>query len=273
MTVIFTSRFQNPELATDDYTVVGIVRGIPRYRLNYKLAGNIIDIAPPRELFSIYDREKFTPPYMAHLDRLGVGKVKAQLQKYLDMGKDVVLCCYEDVREPNEWCHRLVFASWWMLRTGQVIPELKDDSPIKVKVRKLIVSNRPLMQEKVDPASTATKAEPLKIWTVCSLWFEDGWHSGNMYYQIDPKTSKKVRIADALARDLVLQGKAELVQDEDSKARIKFVLFDEPASKAYWLARDGTEREIDFESALNLVMDSKARIHDIQIGQKPYKTE
>lgn len=263
--MIFTSRFQNPELAAGDYTVVGIVRGMPRFRLSYKLAGNIIDIAPPRELFHINDRDEFTPLYMAHLDRLGVERIRGHLQKYLDMGKGVVLCCYEDVREPGEWCHRLVFASWWMSQTGEVIPELKNDSPIKIKTRKPVVSISSV-QEKANQAPSVTEAEPLKIWTVYSLWFEDGWHGGDMYYQLDPKTGKKTRITDAAARDLLAQGKAELVINEDSKARIKFVLSDEPVSKAYWLARDGTEREMDFEDALKFVMDGKARIHDIQTG-------
>ena len=64
---------------------------------------------------------------------------------------------------------------------------------------------------------------------------------------------------------MVAQGKAELVHDEDSKAKIKFVLSEEPASKAYWLARDGTEREMEFKSALRLVMDKKAKIQNIAV--------
>lgn len=209
--MIFTSRFQNPELVKGDYTVVGIVRGAPRFHLKYRPAGNIIDIAPPRELFDVDDRNKFTPPYMAHLDLLGGVKIRAQLQKYLDIGKNVVLCCYEDVREPGEWCHRLVFDSWWVLRTGEIIAELKDDSPVKIK--RPIITNQSLTQKKADEDSTAEKAEPLRIWTVCSLWFEDGWHSGDMYYQIDSKTGNKLRIADSAACDLILQGKAELLQE------------------------------------------------------------
>ncbi len=84
-----------------------------------------------------------------------------------------------------------------------------------------------------------------------------------MFYQVDRSTNKKVRIADAVVKDLVEHGKAELVRYESSMAKIKFVLSEEPASKAYWLARDGTEREIDFKSALKLVMDKKAKIQDI----------
>lgn len=52
------------------------------------------------------------------------------------MGKPVVLCCYEDVRKPGEWCHRLVFAEWWFKRTGEKIIELQDPSPNKWEKKK-----------------------------------------------------------------------------------------------------------------------------------------
>lgn len=134
--MIYTSRFSNPELKSGNYTVVGIVRYLPRFKLSYERAGNIIDIAPPKELFKVYDRQIFTEPYMKHLDKIGFDKIAAQIQRYVDLNKDVVLCCYEDVRLPNEWCHRLVFAEWWLKNTGQVIPELKDDSKPKIKIKK-----------------------------------------------------------------------------------------------------------------------------------------
>ena len=131
--MIYTSRFSNPELKSGNYTVVGIVRGVPRFRLGYERAGNIIDIAPTKELFSINDKEEFTAPYKKHLDDVGVERISAQIQKYVELGKDVVLCCYEDVRIPGEWCHRLIFAEWWLSKTGEALSELKDDSPVKVK--------------------------------------------------------------------------------------------------------------------------------------------
>ena len=127
---LYTSRFQNPTLTDNRYTVVGIVRYLPRFKLKYNLAGNIIDIAPTKALFNIYDRATFTPPYKQHLDEVGLKQISAQLKKYLDMGKDVALCCFCDVRKPD-WCHRLVFAEWWQEKTGEVINELEDNSPIK----------------------------------------------------------------------------------------------------------------------------------------------
>lgn len=128
---IWTSRFSNPELQSGAYTVVGIVRYLPKYPLKYTLAGNIIDIAPPRWLFNEYDRKKFTEPYCRNLDKIGFPIINEQIRRYLGKGKDVVLCCYEDVRKQDEWCHRLVFAEWWARKTGEIIHELKDTSQIK----------------------------------------------------------------------------------------------------------------------------------------------
>ena len=106
--MIYTSRYQNPELATGHYTVVGVTRGKPKFPLKYPLAGNIMEIAPPGYLFNEYDRGRFTPRYFQHMDRQGVDKIVRILAGYERLGKDVVLCCFEDVRKPNEWCHRLV---------------------------------------------------------------------------------------------------------------------------------------------------------------------
>lgn len=129
--VTMTSRFSNPELRSGQYTVVGIVRFMPRFPLAYPVAGNIKEIAPPANLFHVYDRGIFTAPYKEHLNSIGVENISERLQHYAAFGKDVVLCCYEDVRQPDEWCHRLVFAEWWLEQTGEQIVELPDFSPIR----------------------------------------------------------------------------------------------------------------------------------------------
>nr|DAX35169.1 MAG TPA: protein of unknown function DUF488 [Bacteriophage sp.] len=129
MAKIWTSRFSNPELKSGEYTVVGIVRSLPRFPLKYTLAGNIMDIAPPRSLFKENNQQRFAEPYCRNLDRIGFAAIDAQICHYLAQGKDVVLCCYEDVRKgPHNWCHRIVFADWWLRQTGERIEELKDSS-------------------------------------------------------------------------------------------------------------------------------------------------
>lgn len=128
---IYTSRFSNPELRTGKYTVVGIVRGLPKFHLGYSLAGNIIEFAPPGYLFNENDRAVFTRKYFRHMDIIGKDRAKELLRPYSLLEKDIVLCCYEDVRIPDEWCHRLVFAEWWQARTGTAISELRDGSMCK----------------------------------------------------------------------------------------------------------------------------------------------
>lgn len=130
MAKIYTSRFSNKELETGKYTVAGIVRSMPRFPVKYIISGDIIQIAPPGYLWNENNREKFREPYFRHLEKYGYPVIGAIIREYLDMGRDVVLCCYEDVRKPDEWCHRLVFAEWWKEKTGQIIEELPDPSPV-----------------------------------------------------------------------------------------------------------------------------------------------
>lgn len=129
MPKLYTSRFSNKELETGKYTVVGVVRSMPRFPVKYRISGDIIQIAPPGYLWNENDRARFREPYFRHLEKSGYPVIGAIIQSYLDEGKDVVLCCYEDVRKPGEWCHRLVFAEWWYEKTGQKIEELPDPSP------------------------------------------------------------------------------------------------------------------------------------------------
>ena len=149
--MIYTSRYSNPELRTGKYTVVGITRGAPKFALHYPLSGNIIEIAPPGWLFHENDRARFTPKYFSNMDSIGVQRISDILTMYEKRGKPVVLCCYEDVRKPGEWCHRLVFAEWWLKRTGEIIEELPDPSPCRLEKPKSEV------QKPEEPASVQLK--------------------------------------------------------------------------------------------------------------------
>ena len=255
--MIYTSRFQNPALKSGNYTVVGIVRGLPRFRLGYKLAGNIIDIAPTREIFHINDREEFTVPYKQHLDDVGFERISAQLQKYVDIGKDVVLCCYEDVRIPNEWCHRLVFAEWWKEKTGESISELPFEPQI---------ASEPNVQRS-QPISDTDK--PL-IKVIYSLWTDtvNGelvYQGNDMYYLVNRETGKLSIMANAKARELISSGMADVWLDYDSIEKIRFVLPKVPVGKAYIADKKGREKEIDLKNALRLIEEGKAVVRDIEV--------
>lgn len=126
--MIYVSRYSNKELQTGKYTAVRISIGTPRWPLGYKLDGEIKELMP-FGMKDIEDKETFRPLYYDRLEKFGFERIDAQLKRYQSLGKDVVLLCYEDVRKgPHNWCHRSVFADWWLKETGEVIPELKDVS-------------------------------------------------------------------------------------------------------------------------------------------------
>lgn len=131
---IYTSRFSNPELRKGCYTAVRIAVGAPRWDVGYRLDGECKDLMP----FGLFgkdnddsDAEAFKRKYFARLDKAGVNKIRAQLAHFESMGKDVVLLCWEDIRKGEiDWCHRTMFAQWWLERTGEVIEELSDPTNI-----------------------------------------------------------------------------------------------------------------------------------------------
>ena len=125
---------------------------MPRFPTKYRISGDIRQIAPPGYLWNENDRARFREPYFKHLEKTGYPVIGAIIQEYLNEGKDVVLCCYEDVRKPGEWCHRLVFAEWWLQRTGEMIEELPDPSPNKW-------AKQPEPQKAVEP-----DAVQMKMW-------------------------------------------------------------------------------------------------------------
>ena len=236
--MIFTSRYANPELNSCKYTAVRISLGLPKWKLGYEIAG-AIDELMPRGIFGIEDYDEFHRRYFEKLDAIGVDKIREKLRQFEKLGKPVVLLCFEDIRKGAwNWCHRNMFASWWEYNTGEIISELQDESnfkagpPPKPKTTQKVSNANgqlaiPLSTKSDDTASNTDNAaeEKMLIWVVYSLWYDKGeWHGGDMFYQVDRSTLKKTRIADATAKELVEQGKAELVRDESSMAKIKFVL-------------------------------------------------
>lgn len=81
--------------------------------------------------------EKFTEEYYRKLEGIGNDKIINMVMRFEAMaaakGKELVFLCYEDVRIPEDWCHRTVFAQWYCEQTGEIIKELPDPNPPKVK--------------------------------------------------------------------------------------------------------------------------------------------
>ena len=114
---IWTSRYSNKELVEnkDKYYCVGISLGTPKFPLGYTVEQQCYSLAPKGYMLRM-ELEKFTEEYYRKQE-----------------GKDLVLLCYEDVRIPEDWCHRTVFAQWYCEMTGEIIEELPDPNPPKVK--------------------------------------------------------------------------------------------------------------------------------------------
>jgi hypothetical protein len=80
----------------------------------------------PYGLLHVTDRAEFTRLYTARLERAGAEAIRARLQGISDAhdGWPLVLCCFEDVREPGVWCHRTTLGAWLRNRLGVEVTEV-----------------------------------------------------------------------------------------------------------------------------------------------------
>lgn len=128
---LYTSHWWYPGLSDLDALKVGISRGVPRgkqaKRLPYRYK-RLTNLAPPSELFERWkagrvDPEEYARVYRAHLDSLGLEEVIGQLEKKsAENGeKPLVLLCW---CPPEKFCHRRIWAEWYLEKTGREVPEL-----------------------------------------------------------------------------------------------------------------------------------------------------
>ncbi len=123
--MLYVSRYANKELTTGKYTPVRISIGTPRWPLGYELVGAIKELMPFGSK-DIENQDESRKAYHSRLDRIGFETISGKLKYFEDMGKPVVLLCYEDIQK--SWCHRTFFAEWWLKQTGEKIEELPDPS-------------------------------------------------------------------------------------------------------------------------------------------------
>ena len=134
---IWTSRYSNRELKSGRYFPVGISLGQPKWPLGYEVRNQCFSLAPKRYMLDIEDKEKYRTAYIRKIEDIGTAKIIAMVRKMAQEAaserKELVLLCYEDVRDGESWCHRTMFAEWWKEKTGEEIKELADPSEPKVK--------------------------------------------------------------------------------------------------------------------------------------------
>lgn len=135
---IWTSRYSNKELTEnkDKYYCVGISLGIPKFPLGYTIEQQCYSLAPKGYMLKM-ELDVFKEAYCKKLEGIGTDRIISMVMRFEEIaaaeGKELVLLCYEDVRIPEDWCHRTVFAQWYCEQTGEIIQELPDPNPPKVK--------------------------------------------------------------------------------------------------------------------------------------------
>lgn len=133
---IYTARYSNKRLRGDGYFPVGISLGTPKFPLGYELRDQCYALAPKGFMLKM-EYGPYCEAYFKKLEDIGADKIIGIVQR-LDAraheeGKSLVLLCYEDLRKPENWCHRTLFAEWWLRKTGETIEELEETEPPKAK--------------------------------------------------------------------------------------------------------------------------------------------
>ena len=120
-----TSRYQAQELILASGLVpVRTSVGGPRFPLRY--APVYLKELAPWGLRGIADHAAFATSYRARLESFGVEMLTtrfAEISRAYN-GRGLVLLCFEPA---GAFCHRRVFADWWLERTGCYVPELSGE--------------------------------------------------------------------------------------------------------------------------------------------------
>jgi hypothetical protein len=102
---------------------VRISLGRPKWPLRYELPDVTFWPLTPRSDYFRAPPEEFDRRYLARLDRVGAERRREQF-RVLDDGRPLILLCFERNVTSGADCHRRRFAEWWLLQTGEVIPEI-----------------------------------------------------------------------------------------------------------------------------------------------------
>jgi hypothetical protein len=81
----------------------------------------------PRRDYLYASDEVYIEKYTAQLERHGVPEIVGDFERIAERAqKDtLVLMCFEKLAKPDGgWCHRTLFAVWWLQKTGELLQEL-----------------------------------------------------------------------------------------------------------------------------------------------------
>ena len=123
---IKTSYYQSKRLDPTKQFLVQTSIGDPRWGARPEWETE--HITPRPEVLALADKGEtaYTRAYVAQLESIGVEAIRAELEqlKAEAKGREIVLCCFEALKKPGQFCHRRIFAWWWHTKTGETIAEL-----------------------------------------------------------------------------------------------------------------------------------------------------
>lgn len=117
-------------VATLGYLPVRTSVGVPRFIAGAYDWPYASLLAPLGGVLKIKDRDEYHTAYIARLESIGVDEIVGQLGAISDQwadGRPLLLLCFEDL-SMGEWCHRRMFAEWWLTQTGITVPETPPNS-------------------------------------------------------------------------------------------------------------------------------------------------
>jgi hypothetical protein len=158
--MIYTARYSNRSIDSRVMIPVAITLGEPKFPLPFTPI-KLPALAPSGSTFAARDDDElFTRRYLAQLDRIRPAAIHTMLAAIYrnqdgdvdgDLeGKDLVLLCFEDLRKPEQWCHRRLFADWWLERTGEIVDELQEAEPLREPGKKRKVERVSDEQKAID---------------------------------------------------------------------------------------------------------------------------
>jgi hypothetical protein len=127
-----TSYYNNRLLDPRKHYVVQISQSEPRF--GHKPEAELPDLAPMDHVRELADQgpEVFAEAYFAQLEELSLRSLRralAEIERFArEEGKEAVLCCFEGLKKPGQYCHRRMFADWYRQKTGTTIPELGQEA-------------------------------------------------------------------------------------------------------------------------------------------------
>jgi hypothetical protein len=120
---LFTTRYQQfrPGMGVPIRTS----NGAPRWKLKYPIDHVMKELAPDWATMR-YAKPEFTEAYFGKLDKVGPTTIAMRFRAIAETENEhrLVLLCFEDLAKPGQWCHRTIFADWWLHRVGDEVREI-----------------------------------------------------------------------------------------------------------------------------------------------------